>query len=383
MDLRMRIRWMKIRAKVCRLRDLRRNQSKEQEVKKFGMLLGSMAVVALVIAGGMSYAGEGACSSKCSSKGAKTAANSQSSCGTTGTATALTGSTTASCDASKASDQKAAGSCDASKCAAGATNAAMTTGSCDASKCAAGANASMKAGTCDASKCSAAGATNAAMTTGSCDASKCAAGANASMKAGTCDASKCSAAGATNAAMTSGSCCASKGANASMASGSSCSTTNAAMTSGSCCASKGANASMASGSCSASKMASGEKGYFGANVYKIDNGVMYAVADGKKFVVSDKTPYNQVGNARFYFADDACAVKCSEKMASMANNYVHEAVELATVESNVKIENGKKIATCSMSGQSFEVNNATPAVVQDGQKTYFCGQGCADHFMGL
>ncbi len=130
-------------------------------------------------------------------------------------------------------------------------------------------------------------------------------------------------------------------------------------------------------------MASGEKGYFGANVYKIDNGVMYAVADGKKFVVSDKTPYNQVGNARFYFADDACAVKCSEKMASMANNYVHEAVELATVESNVKIENGKKIATCSMSGQSFEVSNATPAVVQDGQKTYFCGQGCADHFMGL
>ncbi len=111
--------------------------------------------------------------------------------------------------------------------------------------------------------------------------------------------------------------------------------------------------------------------------------MMYAVADGKKFVVSDNTPYNQIGHARYYFADDACAVKCNTKMASTAKNYTHEAVELATMEANVKVEDGKKIATCSISGNSFEVTNATPAVVMDGQKTYFCGEGCASSFMGL
>jgi hypothetical protein len=130
-------------------------------------------------------------------------------------------------------------------------------------------------------------------------------------------------------------------------------------------------------------MACGDKGYFNANVYKVENGMMYAVADGKKFVVTDKSPYNQVGNARFYFADDACAVKCSDKLSTMANNYVHEAVELATLESNVKMEGDKKVATCSISGEKFEVTGATPAVVMDGQKTYFCGQGCASNFMGL
>lgn len=151
----------------------------------------------------------------------------------------------------------------------------------------------------------------------------------------------------------------------------------------SCCMSKGAtNASMTCAS-SAAKNACGDKGYFNANVYKVENGMMYAVADGKKFVVNDKTPYKQVGNARYYFADDACAVKCSDKMASMAKNITHEAAVLATNEKNVKVENGKKIATCEMSGHSFEVTNATPAVVMDGQKTYFCGEGCANNFMGI
>jgi hypothetical protein len=150
--------------------------------------------------------------------------------------------------------------------------------------------------------------------------------------------------------------------------------------------SKGANASMASnGSCAskASKAACGDKGYFNANVYKVDNGTMYAIADGKKFVVTDKTPYTQAGNARFYFADDACAVKCSEQMAKKADSYVHEAVELATLESNVKTDGSKKLATCSISGNEFEVTAATPAVVLDGQKVYFCGEGCAHNFMGL
>ena len=142
---------------------------------------------------------------------------------------------------------------------------------------------------------------------------------------------------------------------------------------------------MSSASCatSAAKMACGDKGYFNANVYKVDNGTMYAVADGKKFVVTESTPYNQVGNARYYFADNSCAVKCSEKMASKANTYTHEAVELATLESNVKMDHGKKMAVCSVSGKEFEVTAATPAVVTDGQKTYFCGQECANHFMGL
>ncbi|MCB9357064.1 MAG: hypothetical protein H6508_03920 [Calditrichaeota bacterium] len=142
---------------------------------------------------------------------------------------------------------------------------------------------------------------------------------------------------------------------------------------------------MADGSCAskAGQSACKDKGYFNANVYKVENGMMYAVADGKKFVVSEKTPYTQVGNARFYFADDACAVKCSNTMASMADSYVHEAAELATLESNVVTEGGKKVATCAMSGKSFEVTAATPAVVVNGEKQYFCGEGCAHHYMGL
>ncbi len=150
--------------------------------------------------------------------------------------------------------------------------------------------------------------------------------------------------------------------------------------------SKGASASMASNetcASSAAKKACGDKGYFNANVYKVENGTMYAVSDGKKFVVTDKTPYTQVGNARFYFADDECAIKCSQAMASKADSYVHETAQLATLESNVKTEGGKKIATCNMSGHSFEVTAATPAVVVDGQKTYFCGEGCANNYMGL
>ena len=338
-------------------------------MKKIGLILGSMAVVALVLAGSYSYACDGsACSSKKAS--VKKTATEQAATNAVLTSTGDKAACSASCDASKASAQKASGSCDVTKCltstnasmssgASCTTGATMTSGSSCASSCSAGKNASMTSGSCDASK-------NAAMTSGSCDMSKCST-TGATKAAGTCDMSKCSS--TNNASMTSGSCDASKG--ASMASGSSCcmskSTSNASMT----CAS------------SASKMASSDKGYFGANVYKVDNGMMYAVADGKKFVVTEKTPYNQVGNARFYFADDACAVKCNDKMASMAKSYSHEAAELATMESNVKVEDGKKIATCSMSGKSFEVTSATPSVVIDGQKQYFCGEGCANHFMGL
>ena len=144
---------------------------------------------------------------------------------------------------------------------------------------------------------------------------------------------------------------------------------------GDACCPSGKSAS----SCS-SKMASlcGDKGYFAANVYENKGGHMMAVYKGKKFEVTDKTPYTQIENARYYFADNECAVKCQETLKTMASEINRETVALATAEANI-VENkdGHKIAACKMSGEKFEVSGTTPARVIDGQKVYFCSENCA------
>ncbi|MBI5059014.1 hypothetical protein HZB60_04410 [candidate division KSB1 bacterium] len=199
----------------------------------------------------------------------------------------------------------------------------------------------------------------------------------------------------------SGSSCASTGVKTA-GSGSGCSSTGA---SGGSCSSKGAKNASAGGACGSgektkqtkmagaaccpggagsagcsSKMASlcGDKGYFAANVYDCKDGHVMAVYKGKKFEVTDKTPYTQIENARYYFADNECAVKCQETLKTMAAEINREAVSLATAEGNI-VENkdGHKIAACKMSGEKFEVTGTTPARVMDGQKVYFCSENCA------
>ncbi|MBU1636378.1 hypothetical protein KKC97_01765 [bacterium] len=124
------------------------------------------------------------------------------------------------------------------------------------------------------------------------------------------------------------------------------------------------------------------KASYGANVYKVENGTMYAVADGKRFVVTSSTPYTQVGNARYYFADEKCAVGCQSKMSMMAPKYNAEAAKLTMRESNVKIIDGKKMAQCC-SNEYFEVTESTPSLVMNGEKFYYCSQNCADHRMAM
>jgi hypothetical protein len=121
------------------------------------------------------------------------------------------------------------------------------------------------------------------------------------------------------------------------------------------------------------------KGYYAANVYKVSGDVQYAVADGKKFVVTESTPYNQVGNARYYFADSDCAVKCKDKLTSKQADYDREVVSLATMEGNiVEMKEGNKIAKCSISGETFAVSDNCPVKVVDGKKVYFCCAGCCE-----
>ena len=115
----------------------------------------------------------------------------------------------------------------------------------------------------------------------------------------------------------------------------------------------------------------GSKGYYDANVYEVRDGHKYAVCEGKKFEVTANTPYTQVGEARYYFADDASKVSCSVKMSQMASQIDREAVSLATLEGNVVgTEDGHKIAQCVSTGKKFVVTADSPAKVADGKKYY-------------
>ncbi len=103
-----------------------------------------------------------------------------------------------------------------------------------------------------------------------------------------------------------------------------------------------------------------------------------AVYKGSKFAVTESTPYTQVGNARYYFTNSECAVKCQESLKAMAGDLEKETVSLATAEANiVEQKEGEKWAQCKMSGHKFQVTSATPVRMIDGQKYYFCSDACA------
>ena len=154
----------------------------------------------------------------------------------------------------------------------------------------------------------------------------------------------------------------------------------------------GSGAKMSNGTCRgfcgmhSSSMASsvcGAKGYYGANVYQVVDGHEWAVAEGKKFEVTTSSPYVQVGNARYYFADAKCKDMCAQRMAKIEPEIDKEAVSLATAEGNVvSTENGQKWAECKVSHEKFLVTADSPAIVMDGQKVYFCGSGCLNTAKG-
>lgn len=115
----------------------------------------------------------------------------------------------------------------------------------------------------------------------------------------------------------------------------------------------------------------GSKGYYAANVYEVRDGHMYAVCNGKTFEVTANTPYQQVGDARYYFADDASKISCPVEMTNSAVKIEREAVALASVEGNVVgMENGQKVAQCVATGKKFVVTADSPVKLVDGKKYY-------------
>jgi hypothetical protein len=152
---------------------------------------------------------------------------------------------------------------------------------------------------------------------------------------------------------------------------------------GGCCSSKKAGASSC-GSGSSMTSVYGSKGYYAANVYEVRDGHTWAIEQGRKFEVTLGSPFIQVGNARYYFESDESKKAYSEKMSSLAPQIDREVVSLATTEANVVgSENGQKIAECKVSGKKFPVTADSPMLVMDGQKTYFCGQGCCNTAKGI
>jgi YHS domain-containing protein len=123
------------------------------------------------------------------------------------------------------------------------------------------------------------------------------------------------------------------------------------------------------------------KASYAANVYEVRDGHKYAVCNGKTFEVTETTPYSEVGNARYYFADEASKVRCAEKMALMAAELDKEAVSLATAEANVTVDNGQKYGVCPVTNDKFLVTTDSPAKVVDGQKYYVCSDKCASQML--
>ncbi len=128
--------------------------------------------------------------------------------------------------------------------------------------------------------------------------------------------------------------------------------------------------------------AGASKASYAANVYEVRDGREWAVCNGEKFEVTASTPYNEVGNARYYFADEASKVTCAEKMALMAKELNQETVSLATAEGNVTTDaDGRKYALCPVSHDKFLLTADSPAMVMDGEKYYVCSDKCASQLM--
>jgi hypothetical protein len=115
----------------------------------------------------------------------------------------------------------------------------------------------------------------------------------------------------------------------------------------------------------------GSKGYYSANVYDVRDGHMYAVCEGRTFEVTNNTPYTQVGEARYYFADNAAKISCPVQMSQKSAQIDKETVSLATLEGNVVGEqNGQKIAQCMTTGKQFLITADSPVRMVDGKKYY-------------
>jgi len=124
--------------------------------------------------------------------------------------------------------------------------------------------------------------------------------------------------------------------------------------------------------------ACGSKGYYAANVFEVRDGKQYAVYEGKQFQVTDATPYTQIENARYYFADKDCQVNCTKTLGEKASKIDKEAVGLATAEGNVvRVENGQKIACCPITGKDFAVGPNSAVKVMDGKKFYLASMETA------
>jgi hypothetical protein len=146
------------------------------------------------------------------------------------------------------------------------------------------------------------------------------------------------------------------------------------------CKMKGAQmSSAAGGACSAhasdwTSVLSEGRGYYGANVYDAHDGHAFAVFHGQKFEVTDKTPYMQVGNARYFFPTEKSKIECNTRMANEAPALEQETVSLATADGNVVYqENGQKYAMCPVTGRKFVVTADSPVKVVDGRR-YYMGQ---------
>jgi hypothetical protein len=115
----------------------------------------------------------------------------------------------------------------------------------------------------------------------------------------------------------------------------------------------------------------GSKGYYAANVYLVNDGCEWAVCNGRTFEVTEATPFTQVGEARYYFADEDSRIRCAQAMQNAADRIDKETVALATADGNVVgTENGMKVARCLVSGRQFLVTADSPIRVADGKRYY-------------
>jgi hypothetical protein len=119
----------------------------------------------------------------------------------------------------------------------------------------------------------------------------------------------------------------------------------------------------------------GSKGYYAANVFAMCHGHEYAVYGEETFEVTEKTPFIQNGQARYYFPSEELKVKCAQDQQMHLAELEQETVSLATADGNVVSvnSNGEKVAQCPVTGKSFVVTADSPVKVLDGKRYYLNG----------
>ncbi|HEY3294472.1 MAG TPA: hypothetical protein VGL38_03475 [bacterium] len=111
--------------------------------------------------------------------------------------------------------------------------------------------------------------------------------------------------------------------------------------------------------------------YYGANVFDVCDGRQYAVCEGKVFEVHNDTPFVDMGDARYYVADECMKPAFQADPEAVASELDREAVALATVDGNViGNRDGQILAKCPVTGQVFIVTADSPVKVRDGKRYY-------------